>query len=107
MTMAAAVIAHALGQARLRATLVGGAAIEFYAPGGYSTTDIDFVVEGWPREAIGSVLESIGMKRYNKFWILDDLFVEVPGDRLERRVTETVPVGPFQLQILKKRARTC
>ena len=102
MTAAAAIISHALEQAGLRATLVGGAAIEFYAPGGYSTTDLDFVVEGWPREKIGSVMESIGMKQYQKFWRLDDLFVEFPGNTLERRVTEMIPVGPFQLRILKK-----
>jgi hypothetical protein len=102
MTAAAAVIAHALGQAGLRATLVGGAAIEFYAPGGYSTTDLDFVIEGGPWERVGTVMESIGLKKYQKFWVLDDLFVEVPGSSLEWRVTELVPVGPFQLRILKK-----
>ncbi|HEX6039254.1 hypothetical protein [Longimicrobium sp.] len=43
---AAAVLIHALAQAGMRATLVGGGAIEFHAPDSYATTDIDFVVEG-------------------------------------------------------------
>lgn len=99
---AAAVLTHALAQAGMRATLVGGGAIEFYAPGSYATTDIDFVVEGWPREAIGRVFESLDFKRHGRSWVMDDLFVEAPGSSLERRTVETVPLGDFDLRVLKK-----
>ncbi|HEX6039253.1 hypothetical protein [Longimicrobium sp.] len=33
---------------------------------------------------------------------MDDLFVEAPGSSLERRVVETVPLGEFELKVLKK-----
>jgi hypothetical protein len=99
---AAAVLTRALAQAGMRATLVGGGAIEFHAPDSYATTDIDFVVEGWPREMIGRVFESLGLKPHGKSWVMDDLFVEAPGSSLERRVVETVPLGDFELRVLKK-----
>jgi hypothetical protein len=102
LTASAAVLIYALEQAGMRATLVGGGAIEYHSPGSYATTDIDLVVEGWPRETIGRVLVSLGFKPHNRHWILDDLFVEAPGSSLERRVVETVPLGPFELRVLKK-----
>ncbi len=102
LTAASAVLIHALGQTGMRATLVGGGAIEFYAPGGYATTDIDFVVEGWPREVIGQVLLSLGFRKHGRLWAIDDLFVEASGSSLEGRVVESYPVGPFELRVLKK-----
>ena len=45
----------------MEATLVGGAAIEFYAPGSYITHDLDFVVERGTREAMG--LQAIDLIR--------------------------------------------
>jgi hypothetical protein len=50
--LAAAIVSTALARAGMRATLVGGAAVEFYAPHAYSTSDLDFVVEGRTRDAI-------------------------------------------------------
>lgn len=102
LTGAAAVITRALEQVGMRATLVGGGAIEFHAPGSYATTDIDFVVEGWPREKIGRVLGLLGFKSCGRLWVIDDLYVEVPGSSLEMRVVETVPLGKFELRVLKK-----
>jgi hypothetical protein len=46
LILSAAVIATALHKQGMRATLVGGGAIELHAPGVYQTGDIDFVVEG-------------------------------------------------------------
>ena len=45
LALAAAIVSEALRARGLEATLVGGGAIEFYAPGSYATTDIDLVVE--------------------------------------------------------------
>ena len=44
LTIAAAVLSELLQQHGMVATLVGGGAIEFYAPGVYTTSDLDFVV---------------------------------------------------------------
>jgi hypothetical protein len=64
IVLAAAVITTALDRAGMRATLVGGAAIEFYAPDAYATSDLDFVVEGRTREAINETLTSLGRGRH-------------------------------------------
>ena len=99
MTRAAAVIAYALGRSGMRATLVGGGALEFWAPGTYLTTDLDFVVEGGSRERMGEVLNELGMQRMGRHWVIDDLYVEVPGNHLTDPF-ESVAVGPYHLQVI-------
>lgn len=101
VVLAAAVITTALDRAGMRATLVGGAAIEFHAPTAYATTDLDFVVEGRTREAIDETLTSLGMQRQGRHWVLDDLFVEVPGS-YQSEPTELFEIGPFTLRVVKK-----
>ena len=101
VVLAAAVITTALDRAGMRATLVGGAAIEFYAPGAYATTDLDFVVEGRTREAIDETLTSIGMQRQGRHWVLDDLYVEVPSHYLSESAN-SFEVGPFTLRVIRK-----
>lgn len=101
IVLAAAVITTALDRAGMRATLVGGAAIEFYAPDAYATTDLDFVVEGRTREAIDETLTSLGMQRDGRHWTLDDLYVEVPGS-YQSDPTESFEIGPFTLRVVKK-----
>jgi hypothetical protein len=87
----------------MRATLVGGGALEFYVPDGYQTSDLDFVVERGTRETINDVLLSLGLRRNGRHWIRDDLFVEVPGNYMDEFVDE-VPVGPFTLRVITKEA---
>jgi hypothetical protein len=77
--LSAAVISTALRQQGMRATLVGGGAIELHAPGTYQTLDIDLIVEGKTRAEFGSVLESLGLRQRNiRAWARGDLWVEVP-----------------------------
>jgi hypothetical protein len=52
--LAAAIVSEALRARGLEATLVGGGAIEFYAPGAYATCDIDLVVERARRSCLES-----------------------------------------------------
>jgi hypothetical protein len=85
----------------MRATLVGGGAIEFYAPGSYATTDIDLVVELGTREKLAGVFESLGLTRKDRHWVLDDVFVEVPGTWQSDPVEE-FPIGPFTLRVVRK-----
>lgn len=101
ITLAAAVISKALQQAGMQSTLVGGGAVEFYAPGAYVTQDIDLVVEGKAREAIDEVLVALGLERRGRHWTRDELFVEVPATVLEDPA-DVFPVGPFELRVIRK-----
>ncbi|HEX2081109.1 MAG TPA: 5-formyltetrahydrofolate cyclo-ligase [Longimicrobium sp.] len=101
MIWSAAIIATALHRAGMRATLVGGGAIEFHAPGVYTTTDLDFVIEGRPRAEIDPVMRSLGMQRQGRHWVMGDLYVEVPGNVMEEPV-DTETIGPFELRVIRK-----
>lgn len=101
LTVAAAVISELLRKNGMVATLVGGGAIEFHAPGVYTTSDIDFVVEGRTRSDLDAVLLAFGFERRGRHWILDDVFVEVPGNWMSDPV-EVVEVGPLSLRVVRK-----
>jgi hypothetical protein len=101
IVLAAAVIATALERAGMRATLVGGAAIEFHAPSAYATTDLDFVVEGRNRAAVNDVLTALGMRQQGRHWVRGDLFVEVPSSYLSEE-SDTFQIGPFALRVIRK-----
>lgn len=101
MTVAAAVISEALQHAGMRPTLVGGGAVEFYAPGAYITHDLDFVGEGKPLDAIASVMRALGFERSGRHWIRNTLYVEVPSLHLDDPADE-YSVGPFRLRVIRK-----
>lgn len=63
--------------------LVGGAAVELYTGGAYTTGDYDFV--GDVPESVGRALEESGFKRKGRHWIHEDaeLFVEFPGSAVQ------------------------
>ncbi|MBB4638185.1 hypothetical protein [Longimicrobium terrae] len=103
MTFSAAIISTALDRSGLRATLVGGGALEFHVPDAYRTSDLDFVVERGTRETINDVFLSLGLRRSGRHWVRDDLFVEVPGNYMEEPADE-VSVGPFTLRVITKEA---
>ena len=62
--------------------LVGGAAVELYTGGGYTTGDLDFV--GSVPGAVSRVLESEGFRRVGRHWVHEkgQVFIELPGDSL-------------------------
>lgn len=101
MVWSAAIIATALRRAGMRATLVGGGAIEFHAPEVYTTSDLDFVVEGRSRAEIDQVMRSLGLERSGRHWVMGDLYVEVPSNVMEEPV-DTEAVGPFELRVIRK-----
>lgn len=101
MVWSAAIIATALHRAGMRATLVGGGAIEFHAPEVYTTSDLDFVVEGRSRAEIDLVMRSLGLERSGRHWVMGDLYVEVPSNVMEEPV-DTEAVGPFELRVIRK-----
>ena len=63
--------------------LVGGAAVELYTGGAYTTGDYDFV--GDVPETVGKALEEAGFKREGRHWIhaKAKLFVEFPGSAVQ------------------------
>lgn len=105
LTLACAVISEALRRRGMIATLVGGGAIEFYAPGAYATDDADLVVEpvsGLPdRRRLHDAFVALGFERSARHWVRDGFFVEVPGSYLEDPFGE-YRIGPYTLRVVKK-----
>jgi hypothetical protein len=62
--------------------LVGGAAVELYTGGAYTTGDLDFV--GSVPAAVSKALEEAGFHREGRHWIhgKEELFVEFPGSQI-------------------------
>ncbi len=104
-TLAAAILSEALRAAGLEATLVGGGAIEFYAPGAHTTSDIDLVVERKSSvdfgDAVESALAPLGFSRTGRHWVRNDLFVEIPSTHLADPF-EVFTLGPYSLRVVRK-----
>lgn len=97
----AVVIAEALRTIEQDPILVGGAAVEFYTQGGYSTSDIDMIAEGGP--ALRRVMEQLGFERQGKDFLNEDLkiYVEFPGRHLKpTETTRTIQLGDQTLSII-------
>lgn len=106
LALTAAIVSQALRAEDLEATLVGGAAIEFYDPGAHTTSDIDLVVERRGPMAdleasLRKVFRELGFTRKGRHWIRDELFVEIPGTSVSDP-TETFALGPYVLRVLRK-----
>lgn len=105
LTLACAIISEAFRRCGMLATLVGGGAIEFHAPGVYVTDDADLVVEarsGGPnRQRLHEVFGALGFAASGRHWVRDGFFVEVPSSYLEDPFNE-IPVGPYVLRVVKK-----
>ena len=63
--------------------LVGGAAVELYTGGAYSTSDLDFV--GSLSPSAESELESAGFRKIGRHWAHEEarVFLEFPGTQLD------------------------
>jgi hypothetical protein len=101
VTVAAAVLSEVLRRRGMVATLVGGGAIELYAPETYATSDIDLVVEGRPRTEIDAALTAFGFDRSGRHWVRGDLFVEVPGTIMSDPVEE-LSAGGLRLRVVRR-----
>lgn len=101
LTVAAAVISEVLRRRGMRATLVGGGAIEYHASDVYTTSDIDLVVEGRSRDELDAALTKFGFARQGRHWVLGELFVEVPGHRMVDPV-DVIAVGPLTLRVVRR-----
>lgn len=105
VAMAASIISHAFECEGLRCTLVGGSAIEVYAPGILKSGDIDLVIENlrgrMSRERLDPVFAALGFEKEGRHWRRGDLFVEVPGLFLEDP-SEMLRVGNFPINVIAK-----
>jgi hypothetical protein len=66
-----------------RPILVGGAAVELYTGGAYTTGDLDFV--GHVPSRVAQALEEAGFRREGRHWVhrASETFLELPGSSLE------------------------
>lgn len=98
------IICEAFERYGLEATVVGGGAVEFHAPGAHVSRDSDFVVEPRiARERLGEVFSRLGFRKGTaRHWIWDDrYFVEVPSTHLEGE-SEEHTVHTHTLRVVKK-----
>jgi hypothetical protein len=97
----ASILAEALRSIGRDPVLVGGAAVEFYTQGGYSTADIDMVAEGG--SDLFRVMSALGFERFGKDFkdIKRAIYVEFPGSSLKasERV-DTIAVGRRTLRVI-------
>jgi hypothetical protein len=106
VAMVTSILFQELEASGLQCALVGGSAIEVYAPGIFKSGDLDLVIEDIKapnrvRDRAGAVFETLGFKSIGRHWKRDDLFVEIPSTTIEEP-TELVRVGAFVLRVVRK-----
>ena len=69
--LALGVVADRLREDELEPILVGGAALEFYTAGGYSTGDVDLALPVGPD--VDQAFADLGFEKQGRYWIRDDL----------------------------------
>ncbi len=97
----AAIVAEALRSIDQDPILVGGAAVEFYTQGGYSTADIDMITEGGPE--LVKIMEELGFEKIGKDFLHPALkiYIEFPGRSLgPSEKFSAIKIGPRHLRII-------
>jgi len=102
MMLTAAIITEQLEHHGIKPIIVGGLSVEIYTMNGYTTYDIDFVLNGY--ETASQVLEQLDFRKIGKDWVHPVLGVslEIPGNTLTGdygKVTE-VPVGDRRVYVI-------
>jgi hypothetical protein len=101
---ATSIVIDAFDRRGLRATLVGGGAIEFHAPAAYATDDVDLVIEQrfvpTFRADLAAVFAALGFTRRGRHWVRDGMFVEVPGVWMGDPVEE-YQIGAHRLRVVR------
>lgn len=101
----AAILHCAFAEEGMTSTLIGGSAIEVYAPGIFASGDIDLIVEDSKgagiRDRVDRVLVGLGFEQAGRHWKKGPLFVEVPSHSLDDPA-QTVHVGPFVFRVIAK-----
>lgn len=92
--LALALLADRLAEDSIVPVLVGGAALEFYTAGGYSTKDVDLALPLCAE--VDAAFAELGFEKEGRYWYrldLDLLFeapapADLPGEDAERTVVE-------------------
>jgi predicted nucleotidyltransferase len=106
----AAVISSAFEMKGIQTVLVGGAVVEYYTAGGYTTADIDMILPPLEKREIETVMKELGFERFEDYrhWLHPDIPVPVEfppgplqvGHLLIQEVNE-IEVEKIKLKILK------
>ena len=92
--LALGILTRALEPESIEPILVGGAAVEFYTQGGYSTKDVDLALPTIP--VVDNAFADLGFLKEGRFWYRDDLDLlfeapapaGLPGETAPRTVIE-------------------
>lgn len=78
----AAILTEALMQQGVKPIVVGGLSVEIYSLSGYSTEDIDFVLNGY--EKAGEVFKQLGFQRIGRSWLhpVAGVSLDIPSNDL-------------------------
>lgn len=85
--------------------LVGGAAVELYTGGAYTTGDLDFV--GWLPTDVERSLREATFRKEGRHWIHEtgQIFIELPGSHLEPGETAVrIRVGSVLVRVISPEA---
>jgi predicted nucleotidyltransferase len=106
----AAVISSAFEKKGIQIVLVGGAVVEYYTAGGYTTADIDMILPPLEKQEIETVMKKLGFERFEDYrhWLHPHIPVPVEfppgplqvGHLLIQEVNE-IEVEKIKLKILK------
>jgi len=77
-----AIVAEEFRKENEELIVVGGQAVEFYTSGGYATDDIDILTEATV-EQVQDIFFKLGFEKSNKYWVLENLFIEIPSGPLD------------------------
>jgi hypothetical protein len=102
MLHSAAIVTEQLEQYGIKPIIVGGLSVEIYTLSGYTTYDIDFVLNGY--EEASQVLLELEFKKLGKNWVHPTLGIslEIPSNTLTgdyEKVTE-IPVGSKKVYVI-------
>jgi predicted nucleotidyltransferase len=106
----AVIISSAFEKKGIQTVLVGGAVVEYYTAGGYTTADIDMILPPLEKQEIETVMRELGFERFEDYrhWLHPDIPVPVEfppgplqvGHLLIQEVNE-IEVEKIKLKILK------
>jgi hypothetical protein len=82
MLYTAAILTNLLQQYDIKPIIVGGLSVEIYTMNGYTTQDIDFVINGY--EQTSQILKELEFKKIGKDWIhpVIGVSLEIPSNTL-------------------------
>jgi predicted nucleotidyltransferase len=102
MLFTAAIITEQLEQHGIKPIIVGGLSVEIYTMSGYTTQDLDFVLNGY--EQASEILKELEFRKIGKDWVhpILGISLEIPSNTLTgdyEKVTE-IPVSGKKVYVI-------